>query len=173
METDSENTSMDTTIEITAAPKVTAPRSRRAKNGAVGAAVRAATTKPKSAKKGAPSAKAKAARGKLVKAPRVRGRTELSIEEMTDAERKLLRTLYTPSGPRVMKALHELQKEIWPKKTGTTMVRNTLRRLVKFGWLEVATPTKAELAAHAKAKSGRLYSKYQVTEKGRKRGIKG
>lgn len=147
MDTDSETNTIDTT----AAPEVV-------------------PTKPAKAKKAAPARKPKAK-----SAERQRGRTELAFDEMTAHEQALLRALYTPSGPRVAKAIHELQDQLWPKKkkaTGTSLVRNTLRRLVKFGWVELATPTKAEVAAHKKAKSGRLYSKYLVTEKGRKRGIK-
>lgn len=131
-------------------------------------AKRAARAKPAKAVKPAKAAKAKAT-------PRVGKpkRVDLPIAEMTKDERALLRVLYTPTGERVGKAIHELQKQLWPKSKGTSKARNTLRRLVKFQWVESQPATKAELAAHLKAKSGRLYSKYQISLQGRKRGITG
>lgn len=130
------------------------------------------TTTTKKARKGVPSRKA--TKNDQAKNGHARGkpaRTELQIADMTSDELKLLRNLYTPKGPRDGKTLHELQKATWPKEKGTSKVRNTLRRLVKFGWLELQEPTKAEAAAHEKD-GGRLYSRYRLTEKGRKRGLK-
>jgi len=155
METDSENPTDSTTVETP--PPAKPKRAPASRNGKAGAAVRAATTKP---------AKEKKASGRG-KAPR----TELPVAEMNKDERKVLETLYSSSGPREGKALHELQKTCWPKIKGTSKARNTIRRLVKFGWLELQEPTKQEIAAHEKAGKGRLYSKYRLTEKGRKRGL--
>lgn len=153
METDSEIVTDDTTIDPPPAEKKKSARKRPAK----GAPPRTTVTKPASTPK---------KRGKAV-------RTELKVGDMTPDELKLVRALYSEKGPREAKTLHELQKEIWPKLKGTSKARNTLRRPVKFGWVELREPTKVELAAHEKAKAGRLYSKYQLTEKGRKRGLKG
>lgn len=157
METDSETPTDSTIVETP--PPAKPKRERASRNGKAGAAVRKATTKPQPAK-----AKKAGGRGK---APR----TELPTAEMNKDERKLLDALWSSSGPREGKPLHELQKTCWPKIKGTSKVRNTIRRLVKFGWLELQEPTKQEIAAHEKAGKGRLYSKYRLTEKGRKRGL--
>lgn len=166
MEADTENPTDITTVEAPIAAPAKPKNARASRNGKAGAAVRAATTKPAKAK----PVKAKPAKAKATgrgKAPR----TELPAAEMNKDERKLLDALWSSSGPREGKALHELQKTCWPKIKGTSKVRNTIRRLVKFGWLELQEPTKQEIAAHEKAGKGRLYSKYRLSEKGRKRGL--
>jgi hypothetical protein len=98
-------------------------------------------------------------------------RETLPVGEMSKDELKLASALFSSSGPREGKTLHDLQKQLWPKTPGTSKVRNTIRRLVKFGWVEMQEHTKQEIAELEKAGKGRLYSKYRITEKGRKRGL--
>jgi hypothetical protein len=119
--------------------------------------------KKMTAKKGKPSttpAKPKKKNPEIAKAQGAkRGkpeRTELKITDMTPEELKILRAVFTPKGDRPSHKINDLQAKCFGKeKTGSSTTRNSLRRLVKFGWLE-----KADRGA------------YRLTEKGRKRGIK-
>lgn len=153
MTNDSEN-QMDTTNDVVPPPAAKPKRERKSAKKAAASKKSVATKKPaKTGRRGKPE------------------RTELKVNEMSADETKLLKALWADKGPREGKPLHELQKQLWPKVKGTSKVRNTLRRLVKFGWLELQEPTQQEIAAHEKAGKGRLYSKYRLTEKGRKRGL--
>lgn len=116
--------------------------------------------KKMTAKKGKPSSSAKpkkTAEKKTEGAKRGKpARDELKVADMTSDEVKLLRTVFTPKGDRPSHKINDLQAKCFGKeKSGSSTTRNTLRRLVKFGWLE-----KADRGA------------YRLTEKGRKRGIK-
>jgi hypothetical protein len=147
----------DTENQIDTAPDVTPPPApKRARK-----ATKAKATPAKKA------AKANGRAGRRGKPPR----TELKFADLSPVELKLIKALWSDKGPREGKPLHELQKQLWPREKGTVKVRNTLRRPVKFGWLELQEPSKQEQAAHEKAGKGRLYSRYRITEKGRKRGL--
>lgn len=113
--------------------------------------------------------KTKAKKGKSValKVVKPRGRVaraELTPENASKDEMKLLKFLFTAKGERKKATIKELQKEVFGGKN-TSKTRNTLRPLVKFGWFKQVTGMNPE--------TKRPYrGTYQLTEKGRKRGLR-
>jgi CRISPR/Cas system-associated protein Cas5 (RAMP superfamily) len=116
--------------------------------------------------KGKPTS-AKAVARSLKSVPKSRGRiarTDLTPENATANEMKILKLLYSPKGERKPFTIKEIQKGAFTG-SNTSKTRNTLRPLVKFGWLE-----QVEGINPATKKPYR--GTYRLTEKGRKRGLK-
>lgn len=124
--------------------------------------VKAKKEKPK----GKAPAKAKAEKRSLKSVPAKRGRqarTELTPENATKAEMKILRLVYSPKGERQPFTIKEIQKKAFGG-TNTSRTRNTLRPLVKFGWIEQVEGINPETKKPYRGT-------YRLTEKGRKRGL--